>query len=92
VENAGARPHEMVVVKSDLPPDLLPVSEFRVAESMVNVAGEVEAFGAGESRVLELDLSPGKYLLICNLLERPPDAQPMSHYQNGMVAAFLVTP
>lgn len=92
VENAGTRPHEMLVVKSDLPPDLLPVSEGRVAESMVNVAGEAEAFGAGEKRVLELDLSPGKYLLLCNLVELPPGAPAVSHYQNGMVAAFLVTP
>jgi uncharacterized cupredoxin-like copper-binding protein len=92
VTNRGTLPHEFVVVKSDLPPVGLPVSEGKVVEEQVNIIDEIEPFAAGSTEKLTLDLSPGKYLLICNIVERPPGQPLVSHYQNGMVSLFLVGP
>jgi uncharacterized cupredoxin-like copper-binding protein len=90
--NTGTAPHQFVVVKSDLPPEQLPVADGKVVESQVNIVDKVEAFAPASSQTLTLDLTPGKYLLICNLTERPPGGRPISHYQEGMVAFFLVEP
>jgi uncharacterized cupredoxin-like copper-binding protein len=92
VSNQGTVPHEFVVVKSDLPPEGLPVQDGRVVEEQVNLVDEIAPFAAGSVETLELDLSPGKYLLICNIVEQPPGQPVTSHYQNGMVAFFLVEP
>jgi uncharacterized cupredoxin-like copper-binding protein len=92
VTNAGAVPHEFVVVKSDLSPEGLPVENGQVTQAQVNIVDEIEPFAAGSEASLQLDLSPGKYLLICNIVERVPGQQPVSHYQNGMVALLLVEP
>jgi uncharacterized cupredoxin-like copper-binding protein len=92
VTNDGTIPHEFVVVKSDLPPEGLPVENGKVVEDEVNIVDEIEPFGAKTTESIELDLSPGKYLLICNVVETPPGLPVVSHYQNGMVAFFLVEP
>ena len=89
-ENQGTRPHELVVIKSDLPPDGLPLVDGKVNEDKVNISGEIEPLAAGATREATFELSPGKYLLICNIVELVPGATPQSHYQNGMLAAFLV--
>ncbi len=92
VTNDGTVPHEFVIVKSDLPPQDLPMEGGKVVESQVNILDEIEPFGAGTTESITLDLTPGKYMLICNIVELPPGQQPVSHYQNGMVALFLVEP
>jgi len=89
-ENQGTRPHELVVIKSDLPPDGLPLVDGKVNEDKVNISGEIEPFAAGATVEATFELSPGKYLLICNIVELVPGAPLQSHYQNGMLAAFLV--
>lgn len=90
VANEGTVPHEFVVVKSDLTPNGLPVENGKVVEGQVNIVDEIEPFGAKTTESIELDLSPGKYLLICNIVETPPGLPVVSHYRNGMVVAFLV--
>jgi hypothetical protein len=92
VTNAGTVPHEFVIVKSDLSPEGLPVENGQVTQAQVNIVDEIEPFAAGSEASLQRDLSPGKYLLICNIVERVPGQQPVSHYQNGMVAFLLVEP
>ena len=91
VTNAGTMPHDFVVIKSDLPPEQLPVdADGRVIESKVNTLGRVNAFPAGSKQTLSLDLTPGKYLLICNVVDTS-GSTPVSHYENGMVASLLVS-
>jgi uncharacterized cupredoxin-like copper-binding protein len=92
VSNEGSVPHEFVVVKSDLPPEGLPVQNGKVVEEQVNIVDEIEPFAAGSTESITLDLSPGKYLLICNIVEQVPGQPVTSHYQNGMVAFLLVEP
>jgi uncharacterized cupredoxin-like copper-binding protein len=73
--------HELVVLKTDLPDDRLPVQKQQVAESRFKKMGEVEDIAPGKSKRLTLKLSPGRYVLICN---RP------GHYSMGMHASLVV--
>jgi uncharacterized cupredoxin-like copper-binding protein len=92
VINDGTMLHEFVVAKSDLPLEGLPVKDGKLVEEQVNIVDEIEPFGAGTTESITLNLSPGKYLLLCNIVELPPGQPPVSHYQNGMVALFLLEP
>lgn len=88
VANQGSRPHELIVLKSDLPPNSLPMIDAKVDESKVKVVDRIEPFAAGERRELSLELSSGKYLLVCNIVERPSGLPIESHYDQGMVAVL----
>ncbi|MDA0365373.1 MAG: sulfocyanin-like copper-binding protein [Chloroflexi bacterium] len=80
-KNDGATPHELVVIKSDLAPDALPVADGKVDEAAMDFIGEIEEFPVGESQTGAFELDAGKYILICNVA---------GHYQLGMHAAFTV--
>lgn len=83
VQNAGLIPHEFVVVKSDLAPDKLPQFEQKlVDEKQVQVLSRTAQFDAGKKQDVAASLTPGKYVLLCNV---------PSHYISGMYAAFTVT-
>ena len=89
VENSGQlHPHELVIVKTDLAPNELPVVDRQVDESKVEVIGEIEEFAKGTSASGLFDLEPGNYLLICNTLETVGAME--SHYEQGMSVAFTV--
>jgi uncharacterized cupredoxin-like copper-binding protein len=91
VTNDGEEPHEFLVIRSDLAPDALPVDEDgKVIEDEVDAVDEIEAFGAGTTEDLTVNLEPGSYVLICNITEFLPGEEPESHYQNGMRTAFTV--
>ncbi|MEX2031291.1 MAG: plastocyanin/azurin family copper-binding protein [Dehalococcoidia bacterium] len=80
-DNQGTIPHELVVIKSDLAEDALPVVDGKVDESQVDVIGEIEEFPAGETVSASLTLKAGNYLLICNV---------PAHYGQGMHTTFTV--
>ena len=73
--------HELVVLKTDMPDDRLPVQKETVAESRFKKMGEVEDIAPGKCKRLTLNLTPGRYVLICN---RP------GHYSMGMHASLVV--
>lgn len=78
--NDGQIAHELVVIKSDLAPDALPVAGGVVAESQVEVVGRIAQWpGGGQVREGTFEMPAGQYVLICNL---------PAHYQGGMRAAF----
>lgn len=83
VRNEGTVAHELVVVRTDLPPDLLPVVGGVVdpTDPRVMVVAATEAIGPGASSGFGAELDPGSYVLICNL---------PAHYQAGMRTAFTV--
>lgn len=82
VRNAGKLIHELLVVKTDLAPDQLPLDAAgNVDEAKVTFVGKQEDIDPGDTRDLTLNLAPGKYVLICN--------QP-GHYKAGMRLAFTV--
>lgn len=78
-----------MIIKSDLAVEALPIVDDKVDESKLNVISHVHTFGAGKTEKETVDLKPGKYILICNIVERVPgDVQ--SHYQLGMRASLTV--
>jgi uncharacterized cupredoxin-like copper-binding protein len=74
--------HEMVVLKTDLAADQLPVKNQQVPESRFKKMGEAEDVAPGKRSHLTLKLPPGHYVLICNKA---------GHYSQGMHAALTVT-
>ena len=89
VENAGPdHPHEFVIIRTDLGPLDLPFEDNGVPEDQVEVVDEIEEFAPHSSASLTVELTAGKYLLICNITE--DDEAIGSHYKKGMVAAFTV--
>jgi hypothetical protein len=83
-------PHELVVVKTDLAPADLPEKEGGgIDEDELEVIGEIEEFDVGKTEEATFDLEPGKYVLLCNIVEEE-DGQTESHYVNGMYQAFTV--
>jgi uncharacterized cupredoxin-like copper-binding protein len=85
--NTGAKPHDLVVIKTNLDQASLPMTADG-QQADASAAGEVvgtivsSQLQSGASAAIALDLSPGNYVLICNVAH---------HYTNGMHAAFTVT-
>ena len=71
VTNKGKMPHEMEVVKTDLTVDKLPVtSDGRLdTDKAGKEIGEIEEddLKSGTTKTLKVNLTPGKYLIVCNL-------------------------
>jgi uncharacterized cupredoxin-like copper-binding protein/mono/diheme cytochrome c family protein len=79
--NVGATPHELVIVRSDLAPDALPVSGATADEGELDVVGRIDTIAGGQSATRGFNLSAGSYLLICNI---------PGHYALGMTTALTV--
>ena len=77
--------HEMVVVAVDDAAAALPYDyvEAKVIENQVKVLGDTGELQPNASKVLDLTLPAGTYLLICNV---------PGHYASGMAVPFTVTP
>lgn len=77
--------HEVIVVSVDTQTAALPYdyAQARVPEEQVKVLGEAEDLQPNASKTFEVALTPGSYLLICNV---------PGHYAAGMVAPLSVTP
>jgi uncharacterized cupredoxin-like copper-binding protein len=85
VTNNGPSEHEFVVIKTDLAPDQLPVNPdvYAVDTTAAGLTsiGQATNIAAGASTTLNVNLTPGRYVLICNL---------PAHYQQGMRIGFSV--
>jgi uncharacterized cupredoxin-like copper-binding protein len=98
VTNSGKKhEHEFVVFKTDLDAGSLPAkadgSVNEDAAGLTNL-GEIEELGLGKTESKTFDLTAGKYVLICNIVEDPPMEDMggiKAHYKLGMRVAFTVT-
>jgi uncharacterized cupredoxin-like copper-binding protein len=92
VTNSGpADIHEFVVIKTDLAPGALPVdSTGTVTEggTEMTVVDEIEDIPVGQTQELRVTLTPGKYVLLCNIYSAEEQE---AHYTMGMRVAFEVT-
>lgn len=79
VRNAGAIPHELVVLRTTRPRDAIPVKGSTADET--GRATEVEELGPGTGRRVTATLRRGKYVLVCNL---------PGHYRAGQFASLTV--
>jgi uncharacterized cupredoxin-like copper-binding protein len=75
IRNHASMLHELKVIKTDQAPDQLPVDGATAKANEEGKVGELMNIAAGASRKLVLELTPGKYVLICNIA---------GHYQLGM--------
>lgn len=76
--------HELLIVRTDTPADQLRLgSDSKVDLSGLTIAGQVDQVELGQSATLTAHLTPGHYVLLCNMV---------GHYQLGMHADFTVTP
>ena len=82
VMNQGGVIHNLLVIKTELAPGALPVSNDAVDETHVDIVARTEALAPGRSAQLDADLPAGRYVLICNV---------PGHYALGMYTAFVVT-
>lgn len=93
VSNVGEDMHEFLVIRTDLAPDMLPTEDDGSYEEDgpgTDLLDEIELVPSGESRDLDIDLSAGKYVLICNMVHVEDDGEVEVHYQLGMRTAFTV--
>ena len=91
VDNLGpVDPHEFVIIRTDLPIDGLPTDDTGfVPEDQIDLVGEIEPFTPASSASGVFNLTPGRYLLICNVVELE-EGEWESHYLEGMRAEFIV--
>ncbi len=85
--------HELVILRTDLGAAALPTNEFgKVDEDQagMELIGEVEGVEPGAAETATFDLTPGNYVLICNILQDEPDGSKEAHYKMGMYTAFTV--
>ncbi len=84
VHNEGRGSHNLVIIRTDLAADALPFADpyYVDEEAAGEKIGEIEEFrGAGAMEVGSFTLTPGRYVLICNLSR---------HYGAGMFAELTV--
>jgi uncharacterized cupredoxin-like copper-binding protein len=84
VTNAGPSPHELVLFKTPLAQDQLPVVNGAVDEGssqLTKVFDTGNNLDPGTTRAFAVHLAPGKYVLVCNL---------PAHYLAGMHTALEV--
>ncbi len=83
--NRGPSAHELVVFRTSLAPDKLPLdADGNIIENspeLVKVADSGASVPPGKSRTLYTVLTPGNYVFVCNL---------PGHYRLGMRAALVV--
>jgi uncharacterized cupredoxin-like copper-binding protein len=81
VANMGQLLHEMLIIRTDLAEDALPVDGVAADESQLEVVAGTTELAPGHSQLLLTDLQAGAYVLICNI---------PGHYNAGMHRAFTV--
>jgi len=91
VTNKGSMEHEFVVARSatgTLPVDADgAVDESQIPES--DLVGELEGMGRGDKATLDATLTPGTYVLFCNITETSGGVTD-HHYADGMHTTFAV--
>lgn len=83
ITNEGTIEHEFVIVKTDIPDGEIPLVEDKFKEDAegVEVIDEMEKMASGVTETLSVNLEPGNYQLVCNIV---------SHYGAGMHTSFVV--
>jgi cytochrome c oxidase subunit 1 len=82
VENVGAMPHELVVLKTDTPAGELPEGDGGKVKEEGRIAYVPSLTPGAPVNYLTMDLEPGAYVLLCNV---------PGHYGLGQYVAFTVS-
>ena len=92
-QNKGGSTHEMVVVKAGDAAALPTDADGAVDEEQLEkgqAQGEVEDVATGTSKSVELKLTPGRYVVFCNVVE-DVDGTKVSHFKKGMHSIVTVS-
>ena len=85
-DNQGAEVHELLVVDADSP-DELPVDADGAFDEAAfgadKILGEAEDIAPGDQAEVTVDVEPGNYVLLCNLVEME-GGEVESHFAMGM--------
>lgn len=84
ITNSGTLPHELLVFKSDREPSAYPVDtagDIKETGAGVSLVSDGENIDPGGSQTRTVDLSPGKYLFVCNI---------PGHFKQGMYEVVFV--
>jgi hypothetical protein len=95
VTNEGFDMHEFLVVRTDFFADELPIEDdgsYMEDGPGTEVVDLVEDIMPGETVEFTLDLDPGHYVVLCNMVEIEDDGDLFAHYDLGMFADFDVVP
>jgi len=97
VKNRGKETHELAIIKlnnSMVATGRLPVDKHgAIDEGTMNfgkLVGEMEDLKSGDKKKQLFNLEPGRYAVICNMLEKEPDGSMEAHYSMGMHALLEV--
>lgn len=81
IHNGGTGVHELEVLRTDLAPQALPYDPKSAQAAERDKIAERENIPVGTTKRLSADLTPGSYVLLCNL---------PGHYAAGMRGALIV--
>ncbi len=81
IRNNGAMVHDFDLFKTDLPLDKLPIDAGSAKVKMDGLVKQMINIAANRSTTLSADLTPGRYVIICNVA---------GHYQLQMRAELKV--
>jgi hypothetical protein len=87
LKNAGTETHEFVVVRGDDAAALPTDADGAVDESKIpksDQVGEVEDIKKGKTKSKVFKLSPGSYVVFCNVVDKEKDGTVVSHFKEGM--------
>ena len=87
-KNAGSDKHEVVVVAGDDPAALPTKADGSVDEKQVDVVGEIHKFKPGKTGSKVFKLSPGSYIVFCNIVQKEKHSALESHFKKGMYATI----
>ena len=100
VKNIGTMTHEMVLLRAPsaaaLPKVATAGGERAVGDvdeeaiPKLDTIGETGDVKPGATVVKSFHLSPGTYVMICNIDDKQPDGSVISHFQRGMSATITV--
>lgn len=91
VQNRGQETHEIVLLRTDLPHNNLPMqaSGGISEEKAGKLVNELEDLTPRSKKSMHVNLKPGNYVLLCNMVEIE-DGEKEQHYSMGMRTAFTV--
>lgn len=67
VRNRGGQAHDLILLKTDLAADAVPIDPQTQKASEEGRVGGIDLLGPGRTANLRLTLEPGHYVLICNV-------------------------
>ena len=84
-DNVDGVPHDVVLLRTDLPPDRLPTTGIRVDEASpaLSILGRTPRLAAGQSGDFTVGLTQGTYILVCTV--------PHHYVREAMVSILTVT-